>query len=74
MSFAMMPCGTNNKLKLINSNSAKVGGEVIMFSPKVKNLGVTIGNELSMNATVSNIRKSSYFELRKIAQLRPFRN
>ena len=40
----------------------------------VKNLEVTIESNLSMNATIFNIRKCCYFELRKIAHLRPFIN
>ena len=68
----MMVCGTNHKLKSIETNSAIIGGETILFSPKVKNLGIFIEGNLSMVCTVSFIRKCCYFELRKIAQLRPY--
>ena len=70
----MMVCGTNHKLKSTETNSAIIGGETILFSPKVKNLGIVIEGNLSMDSTVSFIRKCCYFELRKIAQLRPYIN
>ncbi|MCP3852877.1 MAG: hypothetical protein GY694_22015, partial [Gammaproteobacteria bacterium] len=68
----MLLCGTTAKLKSINCNSVMIGNEVINFSSKVKNLGIFLECNLSMDSAVSHIRKCCYLELRKIAQLRPY--
>ena len=68
----MMPCGTKAKLNAIVCDSATIGGAKIPFSSKVRNLGLIIDNSLTMDNAVSNIRKCCYFEIRKIAQLRPY--
>ena len=70
----MLLCGTIAKLNSINCNSLKIGDEIINFSSKVKNLGVFLENNLSMDCAVSHIRKCCYLELRKIAQLRSYIN
>ena len=69
-----MICGTTFKLKSIQITSCQVGNEYILFSTKVKSLGVILDNTLSMDATVSHIRRTCYFELRKIAHMRSYLN
>ena len=68
----MMPCGTRVKLSTIECDSATIGGATIAFSSKVNSLGFVIDSNLTMDSAVSNIRKCCYFEIRKIAQLRPY--
>ena len=65
-------CGTNARLKSVRSNSLKIGNNIIDFSPKVKNLGMCLENNLSMDHAVSHLRKSCYLELRKIANIRSY--
>ena len=60
-------CGTNARL-----NSLQIGNNIIDFSPKVKNLGMCLENNLSMDHAVSQSRKSCYLELRKIANIRSY--
>ena len=62
-------CGTNARLKSVHPNSLKIGNNIIDFSPKVKNLGMCLENNLSMDHAVSHLRKSCYLELRKIANI-----
>ena len=66
-----MLAGTLSKLNDILVKSISIDGEEIPISPKVKNLGVILDNHLTMDQAVSQVRKSCYFELRKIAHLRP---
>ena len=63
-------CGTNARLKSVRPNTLKIGNNIIDFSPKVKNLGMCLENNLSMDHAVSHLRKSCYLELRKIANIR----
>ena len=65
-------CGTNAKLKSVRPNSLKIGNNIIYFSLKVKNLGLCLENNLSMDNAVSHLRKSCYLELRKIANIRSY--
>ena len=70
----MLLCGTIAQLKSVNCNSLKIGNEIINFSSKVKNLGLFLENNLSMDCAVSHIRKCFYLELRKIVLLRSYIN
>ena len=45
----------------------------IPFKKYVKNLGFTLDCHLTMNAHVSNIARTSYFDLRRLASIRRFR-
>ena len=42
------------------------------FKKSVKNLGFTLDCHLTMNAHVSNIARTCYFELRRLASIRRF--
>ena len=44
----------------------------IPFKQSVKNLGFTLDCHLTMNAHVSNIAQTCYFELRRLASIRRF--
>ena len=51
-------CGTNARLKSVRPNSLKIGNNITDFSPKVKNLGMCLENNLSMDNAVSHLKKS----------------
>ena len=67
-------------LMLVNSKSTKhldnlptsitIGNAQIPFKKSVKNLGSTLDCHLTMNAHVSNIAQTCYFELRRLASIR----
>ena len=52
--------------------SITIGNAQVHFKESVKNLGFTIDCRLTINAHVSNIARSSYFELRRFAFIRRF--
>ena len=52
--------------------SITMGNAQIPFKKSVKNLGFTLDCHLTMNAHVSNIARTCYFELRRLASIRRF--
>ena len=52
--------------------SIAIGNAQIPFKQSVKNLGFTLDCHLTMNAHVSNIARTCYFELRRLASIRRF--
>ena len=50
--------------------SITMGNAQIPFKQSVKNLGLTLDCHLTMNAHVSNIARTCYFELRRLASIR----
>ena len=52
--------------------SINIGNAQIPFKQSVKNLGFTLDCHLTMNAHVSNIAQTCYFELRRLASIRRF--
>ena len=54
------------------STSITIGNAQIPFKQCVKNLGFTLDCHLTMNAHVSNIALTCYFELRRLASIRRF--
>ena len=52
--------------------SITIGNAQIPFKQYVKNLGFTLDCHLTMNAHVSNIARTCYFELRRLASIRRF--
>ena len=64
--------GSQRTLSSISEKSLRVGGNEIMFSNCVKNLGVYLDSSLTMHQHISYICKSAYFQLRKISSIRPF--
>ena len=67
----IMVSGSKNNLKNLNTSSVSMGGETFSFSHKVRNLGVILDENMSMDHAVSTLRQSCYYQLRKISQLRP---
>ena len=70
------------ELMLVNSKRTKhlhnlptsinIGNAQITFKKSVKNLGCTLDCHLTMNAHVSNIARTCYIELRRLASIRRF--
>ena len=52
--------------------SITIGNAQIPFKQSVKNLGFTLNCHLTMNANVSNIARTCYFGLRRLASIRRF--
>ena len=52
--------------------SITIGNTKIPFKQFVKNLGFTLDCHLAMNAHVSNVSRTCYFELRRLASIRRF--
>ena len=52
--------------------SITIGNAQIPFKQSVKNFGFTLDCHLTMNAHVSNIVRTCYFELRRLASIRRF--
>ena len=65
---------TSKRTKHLHSlpTSIKIGNAQIPFKKSVKNLGLTLDCHLTMNAHVSNIARTCYFELRRLASIRRF--
>ena len=74
--------GSKTELMLVTSKRSKrlhnlptsitIGNAQIPFKQSVKNLGFTLDCHLTMNAHVSNIARTCYFELRHLASIRRF--
>ena len=54
------------------ATSINIGNAQIPFKQSVKNLGFTLVCHLTMNAHVSNIARTCYFELRRLESIRGF--
>ena len=65
---------TSKRTKHLHSlpTSITIGNAQIPFKKSVKNLGITLDCHLTMNAHVSNIARTCYFELRRLASIRRF--
>ena len=71
---------SKTELMLITSKRSKhnlptsftIGNAQIPFNQSVKNLGFTLDCHLTMNAHVSNVDRTCYFELRRLASIRRF--
>ena len=65
---------TSKRSKHLHSlpTSITIGNAQISFKQSVKNLGFTLDCHLTMNAHVSNIARTCYFELRRLASIRRF--
>ena len=79
---ANMPKINDNKIELMPVTSKRsmhfhtlptsitIGNAQIPFKQSVKNLGFTLDSHLTMNAHVSNIARTCYFEQRRLASIR----
>ena len=65
---------THKRTKHLHSlpTSITIGNAQIPFKQSVKNLGLTLDCNLTMNVHVSNIARTCYFELRRLASIRRF--
>ena len=65
---------TSKRTKHLHSppTSITIGNAQIPFKKSVKNLSVTLDCHITMNAHVSNIARTCYFELRRLASIRRF--
>ena len=65
---------TSNRTKYLHSlpTPITIGNAQIPFKKSVKNLGLTLDCLLTMNTHVSNISRTCYFELRRLASIRRF--
>ena len=65
---------TIKRTKLLHClpTSITIGNAQIPFKKSVKNLGFTLDCHLTMNAHVSNISRTCYFELLRLASIRRF--
>ena len=65
---------TSNRTKHLHNlpTSITIGNAKIPFKQTVKNLGFTLDCHLTMNAHVSNIARTCYFELCRLASIRRF--
>ena len=65
---------TSKRTKHLHSlpTSITIGNVQFPFKQSVKNLGFTLDCHFTMNAHVSNIARTFYFELRRLASIRRF--
>ena len=65
---------TSKRTRLLHTipTSITIGNAQIPFKQSVRNLGFTLDCHLSMNAHVSNIARTCYFELHRLASIRRF--
>ena len=65
---------TSNRTKHLHNlpTSITIGNAQIPFKKSVKNLGIKLDCHPTMNAHVSNIARTCYFELRRLASIRRF--
>ena len=63
---------TSKRTKHLNNpnTSITVDNAMIRFNQSVKNLGFALDCHLTMNAHVSKIARTCYFELRRLASIR----
>ena len=68
----MLVTSKRNKHLHSQPTSITIGNAHIPFKQSVKNLGFTFDCHITMNAHVSNIARTCYFELRRLASIRRF--
>ena len=66
----LMPIGSAKRLMEIGSSSASIGGCEIQFATSVKYLGITFDETLSFHEQISNVCRSAFLEMRRIASIR----
>ena len=67
-----MPVGASSCLRLVDSESANIGGNDITFKTCIKYLGVRIYQTLSMHDQISSVCRASSLELRRISSIRRY--
>ncbi|KAK7112250.1 hypothetical protein V1264_011729 [Littorina saxatilis] len=67
----IMPVGKQSKLKLLSETSSlTLSDTTVTFSTKVKNLGVHLDSNLSMDAHINSLCRTAFLEMRRISQIR----
>ncbi len=64
--------GTIPRMNNIDIDSINIDNDPIDISDHVRNLGFFLDKHLNMNVHVFNLRKTCYYEIRKISNIRPF--
>ena len=68
----MIIFGTRQMLLKVRNSNFNVAGEIIDVASCVKNLGVFLNNNLSMNDHINEICKKSFHEIRNISAIRKY--
>ena len=68
----MLVFNTKQKLPLLKTLELQIGDTTISPSPTAKNLGVTFDSCMTMDRHISNMCKSSYYQIRNIAYIRRY--
>ena len=61
---------SKHRQELCNTLNIKIGNNLAVPKPYVKNLGVTLDNALSMEAHVRTVSKTCQYHLRNISSIR----
>ena len=71
---AELMLATSNRTRHLRNlpTSITMGNDQIPFTQSVKNLGITLDCHLALNAHVSNIARTRYFELHRLSSIRRF--
>ena len=64
--------GTPQKLKLIESNTIRLGDIDIKSSTTVKNLGVIFDSEMTLTSQANAVVKTCFYQLRQLRTIRRF--
>ena len=67
-----MIIGSKSETQPINIPSIQMCNDQITLTDKVRNLGVFIDSNHTMNQHISQVRKICYLELRRISHIRPY--
>jgi hypothetical protein len=68
----IIPIGSASKLSQASLSPITLSGTEIPFAEKVRNLGVFLDQNLSMENHISLLCKAAYLQLRKIARIRQY--
>ena len=68
----LMISGSKQYLSKVLSDSLYINGTSMPFLPQVKYLGVTLDSSLTMQRYISDVCRSTFLALRRIATIRPF--
>ena len=67
-----MPLGSDTRLGLVQCDSITLDSDILPFKKSVRYLGVTLDCKLTMHNHVSAVCQSCFYQLRRIASIRPF--
>ena len=67
-----MLIGSRQTVNITKAESIQIGGKNILLNLHVKNLGVFLGNTLSMEQHIRHLCRSAYLAMRQIASIRRY--